>query len=229
MSRDCCLWDEVTCDEMTGHVIELDLHCSQLVGKIDSNSILFQLSHLQRLDLLRNNFSNSHISPEFEDKLKFGPRDFKFLLQNLTQLTELDHTLINISSAIPLNFSSHLTILTLKETGLYGIIPESIFHLPNLVTLELQFNDQLHGYFPKTKWNSSAFFRVLDLNEVNLSGNFLPESLVYITSLHFLSLAYCNLRGPIPESLSNLTRLESLVLDGNTMNGTIPSGIFSFP
>ncbi|KAF3625214.1 hypothetical protein FXO38_29859 [Capsicum annuum] len=195
MSRDCCLWDGVTYDEMTGHVIELDLHCSQLVGKIDSNSSLFQLSHLQRLDLLRNNFSNSHISPEFG----------------------------RFSSLI------HLDLSDSYFKGLYGIIPESIFHLPNLVTLELKFNDQLHGYFPNTKWNSSSFLRVLDLNEVNLSGNFLPESLVYITSLHFLSLAYCNLRGPIPDSLSNLTRLESLVLDGNTLNGTIPSGIFSFP
>ncbi|KAG5605685.1 hypothetical protein H5410_027177 [Solanum commersonii] len=51
-SRDCCLWDGVICDEMTGHVIELNLSCSGLVGKIDSNNSLFQLSRLQRLDLL---------------------------------------------------------------------------------------------------------------------------------------------------------------------------------
>ncbi|KAH0706197.1 hypothetical protein KY289_011273 [Solanum tuberosum] len=50
-SRDCCSWDGVVCDDITGHVIELDLGCSGLVGTIDSNSSLFQLSHLQMLDL----------------------------------------------------------------------------------------------------------------------------------------------------------------------------------
>ncbi|XP_055814538.1 receptor-like protein Cf-9 homolog [Solanum dulcamara] len=207
---------------MTGHVIELDLGCSSLVGKIDSNRSLFQLSHLQRLDLSSNNFSHSHISPEFGrflnltyldlsdsyfsgqipseishlsmlqslyfsgEMLKFGPHDFELLLQNLTQLRELHLTSINISSTIPPIFSSHLTTLRLRDTGLYGIIPESIFQLPNLKTLILQNNDQLSGYFPKTKWNSSASLVELDLSGVNLSCN-LPDSLSYLTSLQSVS------------------------------------------
>ncbi|KAH0708099.1 hypothetical protein KY290_009600 [Solanum tuberosum] len=240
MSRDCCSWDGVVCDDITGHVIELDLSCSGLVGTIDSNSSLFQLSHLQRLDLSSNNFSNSHISPEFSkfsslthldlsrsgfsgqipyevshlsklhslrlsyNFLRLGPQNFEMLLQNLTQLRELDLTDINISSTIPLNFSSHLTTLRLRYTGLYGIIPESIFHLPNLETLHLGYNSELNGYFPKTKWNSSA-------------------------SLILLDLGSCNLRGPIPESLSNLTRIEYLDLQYNSLIGTIPPGMLSLP
>ncbi|XP_006349945.1 receptor-like protein 12 [Solanum tuberosum] len=264
MSRDCCSWDGVVCNEMTGHVIELDLSCNSLVGKVDSNSSLFQLSHLQRLDLSSNNFSNSNISPEFGrfssltyldlsdsyfsgqnpseishlsklqslyfsgEMLKFGPHDFEMLLQNLTQLRELHLTSINISSTIPLNFSSHLTTLRLGNTGLHGLIPESIFHLPNLETLVLQNNDQLSGYFPKTKWISSASLVELDLSGVNFSCN-LPESIGYLTSLHSLSLKNCNLRGPIPESLSNLTHILDLDLSDNSLNGTIPSGMFSLP
>ncbi|KAG5574068.1 hypothetical protein H5410_063834 [Solanum commersonii] len=268
-SRDCCSWDGVVCDDITGHVIELDLSCSNLTGTIDSNSSLFQLSHLQRLDLSFNNFSNSHISPEFGKfsslkhlhlshsyfsgqipseishlsklqslrlstiydgkKLRLTTHDFKWLLQNLTQLRELDLSGINISSTIPLNFSSHLTTLRLIYTGLYGIIPESIFHLPNLETLDLSDNDHLNGYFPKTKWNSSASLIELDLFAVNVSDN-LPESLGYhLTSLRSLALAYCNLRGPIPESLSNLTRIEYLYLSHNSLNGTIPPGMLSLP
>ncbi|KAM3337989.1 hypothetical protein P3S68_032315 [Capsicum galapagoense] len=111
MSNDCCSWDGVTCDEMTGHVIELDFSCSQLVGKIDPNNSLFQLSHLKRHDHSYNNFSGSHISPQFG---------------RLSSLT-------------------HLKLF----------------------------------------------------------------------------------QGPIPESLSNLTRFEYLVLDGNTLNGTILSWMFS--
>ncbi|KAG5570024.1 hypothetical protein H5410_059790 [Solanum commersonii] len=243
-SRDCCSWDGVVCDDITGHVIELDLSCSNLTGTIDSNSSLFQLSHLQRLDLSFNNFSNSHISPEFGKfsslkhlhlsnsnfsgqipseishlsklhslrlssmfyfyDLRLTTHDFKSLLQNLTQLRELD-------------------------LRLYGIIPESIFHLPNLETLDLSDNDHLNGYFPKTKWNSSASLIELDLSRVNFSCN-LPESLGYhLTSLRSLDLEYCNLRGPIPESLSNLTRIEYLYLSGNSLNGTIPPGMLSLP
>ncbi|KAM3288693.1 hypothetical protein P3S67_022123 [Capsicum chacoense] len=224
MSRDCCSWDGVTCDEMTGHVIELDLSCSQHVGKIDSNSSLFQLSHLQRIDLSCNSFSNSEISPEFE-MLKFKHHYFELLLQNLTQLRELHLTSVNISSTIPPNFSTHLTTLWLEETGLYGVIPENIFHLPNLETLVLFNNPQLSGYFLKTKWNSNASLTHLDLSGVNL----LPKSLGYLNSLRSLSLQNCNLRGPIPESLSNLTHLESLYLNSNSLYGTIPSGIFSLP
>lgn len=64
-SVDCCSWDEVHCDETTSQVIELDLKCSQLQGKFSSNSSIFQLSTLKRLDLSINNFSGSHISPNF--------------------------------------------------------------------------------------------------------------------------------------------------------------------
>ncbi|XP_055815011.1 receptor-like protein Cf-9 homolog [Solanum dulcamara] len=267
MSKDCCSWHGVVCDEMTGHVIELDLGFSLLVGKIDSNSSLFQLSHLQRLDLSFNNFSNSHVSPEFGrfpslmhldlsnsnfvgqipseishlsklqslrlspslvNDLAFAAHDFKLLLQNLTQLREIDLSLINISSTIPPIFSSHLTTLDLGNTGLYGIIPESIFHLPNLETLDLSYNYELSGCFPKTQWNSSASLIDLNLNYVNFSDK-IPESIGYLNSLHSLSLGNCNLRGPISESLMNLTRTNYLDLRYNSLNGTIPSWIFSLP
>ncbi|XP_060174141.1 receptor-like protein Cf-9 [Lycium barbarum] len=268
MSRDCCLWDGVICDEMTGHVIDLDLSCSRLVGIIDSNSSLFQLSHLQKLNLSYNNFSNSHISPEFgrfmslthldlsysyisgqipseishlsklqslrlptffgggPKLLRLAAHDFKLLLQNLTQLRELDLSGVNISSTIPPNISSCLTTLWLIDTSLYGIIPQNIFHQPNLESLRLEENDQLSGYFPKTKWNSSASLIELGLGGVNFSDN-LPESLGYLTSLQYLALYSCNLWGEIPESLSNLTGIKHLIISNNSLNGTIPSWIFS--
>ncbi|PHT67042.1 hypothetical protein T459_31467 [Capsicum annuum] len=264
MSKDCCSWDGVICDEMTGHVIELNLSCSQLVGNIDTNSSLFQLTYLQRLDLSGNDFSNSQISPNFgrftslthldlshssfsgqipseishlsklqslglsgdfalffDDELGLPPHDFKLILQNLTQLRELDLRYVNIFSSIPLNFSSHLTTLKLGGTGLNGIIPESIFHLPNLQVLNLEGNNALSGNFSKTKWNSSRSLVDLSLSAVNFSGDFLPYSLVYVTSLQFLVLYSCNLLGPIPKSLWNLTHLEYLDLRNNHLEGQL--------
>ncbi|KAM3306483.1 hypothetical protein P3S67_013353 [Capsicum chacoense] len=206
MNKDCCSWEGVTCDEMSGDVIELDLSYGQLVGEIDSNSISFQLSLLQRLNLSMNDFYGSHISPQFGrfsslthlnlsnsnfsgqmpseisrlSKLQFfflsenselgrAAYDFKMLLQNLTQLRDLHHSGVNISSTIPLNFSSNFTTIGLRGTGLYRIIRESIFNLPNLETLDLSCNDQLNGYFPKAKWNSSISLKELDLVGVNFS------------------------------------------------------------
>ncbi|XP_059290688.1 receptor-like protein Cf-9 [Lycium ferocissimum] len=225
---------------MTGHVIELDLSCNLLIGSIDSNSSLFQLTYLQKLNFSRNNFSNSHISPKFsrfsslmhldlfqsyfsgqipfelshlsrlhflcldmatDSKLGLVAHDFKLLLHNLTQLRELDLSGVNISSTITPKTISHLTTLSLRLTGLYGIIPESIFHLHNLKKLYLLYNDQLSSCFPRIKWNSSASLIELHLTEVNLSNNF-PESLGYLTSVNSLFLSDCNLCGPIPEYLS---------------------------
>ncbi|XP_049363376.1 receptor-like protein 9DC3 [Solanum verrucosum] len=271
MSGDCCLWDGVICDEMTGDVIELDLSCSKLVGTIDSNSSLFQLSHLQRLNLSSNDFYGSHISPEFGrfsslthldlfssnfsgqipseishlsklhslrlngfGRLRLIAHDFKLLLQNLTQLRELDLTLVNISSTIPLNFSSHLTTLSMGSTTLYGIIPESIFHLPNLETLDLSYSYPLSGYFPK-KWNSSASLIELDLSGVNFSDN-LPESLGYLTLLedHFksnsleeINLSDNQLQGNLPNSIQNLVNLKIFYLSFNNFNGNVDISLFS--
>ena len=61
----CCTWSGVTCDKVTGNVIQLNLHCSQLQGIIHSNSTLFFLPHLRSLDLSFNDFTGSQISPNF--------------------------------------------------------------------------------------------------------------------------------------------------------------------
>ncbi|KAJ8448972.1 hypothetical protein Cgig2_004027 [Carnegiea gigantea] len=45
--RDFCLWDDVYCDEETGHVTELDFSNSCLYGTFPSKSSLFHLNHLQ--------------------------------------------------------------------------------------------------------------------------------------------------------------------------------------
>ncbi|XP_049388863.1 receptor-like protein 9DC1 [Solanum stenotomum] len=263
-STDCCSWDGVYCDEMTGEVIELNLTCSQLQGKFHSNSSLFQLSNLKRLDLSGNNFSGSLISPKFgelsslthldlsnsnftgiipveisylsklhvlripsySDGLRFKPHNFELLLKNLTQLRELDFYDVNISSTIPLNFSSYLTNLELSYTQIYGTFPEGVFHLSNLETLDLSDNPQLTVRFPTTKWNSSASLMELYLSRVNATGR-IPESFGHLTSLRTLRIASCNLSGSIPKPLLNLTNIEELNLDYNHLEGPI-SDFFRF-
>ncbi|KAF3627307.1 hypothetical protein FXO38_28838 [Capsicum annuum] len=98
----------------------------------------------------------------------------------------------------------------LRGTRLYEIVRESIFNPPNLETLNLSCNDQLNGYFSKTKWNSSASLKELDLIGVNFFGNYLPESVGYLTSLQRLNLS-------------------TVKLSNNSLKGAISSWIFSLP
>ncbi|KAH0780546.1 hypothetical protein KY290_000144 [Solanum tuberosum] len=256
-STDCCSWNGVHCDETTGQVIELDLHCSQLQGKFHSNSSLFQLFNLKRLDLSYNDFTRSLISPKFGkfsslthldlsdssftgimpseishlsklqvlrfsglNELSLGPHNFEMLLKNLTQLRELNLDSVNISSTIPLNFSSYLTTLRLPYTELHGVLPEIVFHLSDLEFLDLSGNPQLTVRFPTTKWNSSASLMKLYLSRVNFTGS-IPESFSHLTSLHELNMSDSNLSGPIPKPLWNLTNIESLLLSHNHLEGLI--------
>ncbi|XP_075107050.1 receptor-like protein 7 [Nicotiana tabacum] len=261
-STDCCTWDGVTCDRITGQITGLDLSCSQLHGTIDSNSTLFQLSHLRKLNLAYNNFSPSQISRKFGwfrslthlnlsysgfsgripsevsylyklisldlsvdlEELRFGPHTFKLILQNLTQLRELDLTFTYISSALRSNFSSSLEILNLPGTGLSGKFPDDIFHLPKLQKLNLGSNSDLTGHFPKTRWNSSSSLRELDLSLSSFSGN-IPDSIGHLKSLRFLDLSSCYFSGTIPQSIGNLIQLNNLRLFSNNFNSSLPSTI----
>ncbi|XP_017239973.1 receptor-like protein 35 [Daucus carota subsp. sativus] len=159
MSSDCCMWEGVTCNQVTRDVIGLDLSCSQLVGTILPNSTLFQLSHLQSLNLSRND--------------------------------------------------------------LCGVLPEDIFHLPNLQKFRLTFNSHLTVTLPKVKWGSSGSLQNLFLRYVSLNGG-IPDSVGYLESLRSLSLRACNISGPIPISMGNLTQLHELDLGSNHIIGQIP-------
>ncbi|PHT40237.1 hypothetical protein CQW23_19091 [Capsicum baccatum] len=102
-STDCCSWNGVYCDEMTGQVIELDLFCSRLQGKFHSNSSLFQLSSLKWLDLSNNNFSGLIISPKFGE---------------LSSLTHLDLSHSCFIGVIPAEIS-HLSKLQALRIWIY--------------------------------------------------------------------------------------------------------------
>ncbi|XP_049407394.1 receptor-like protein Cf-9 [Solanum stenotomum] len=191
----------------------LDLSYSSFTGLIPA-----EISRLSKLHVL-------HIASD-TDELRFEPHNFELLLKNLTQLRELRLSSVNISSTIPLNFSSYLTNLRLSDMQIYGILPESVFHLSNLESLDLSSNPQLTVRFPTTKWNSSASLMELVLYSVNATGR-IPESFGHLTSLRILDLFSCNLSGSIPKPLWNLTNIELLNLGHNHLEGPI-SDFFRF-
>ncbi|PHT33118.1 hypothetical protein CQW23_29455 [Capsicum baccatum] len=201
MSRDCCSWDGVTCDEMTGHVIELNLSCSQL----DSNSSLFQLIITSLVLTSSLNLSLS-LSLSSETNLRLTARDFKLLFQNLTKLTDLQLKGINISSTISLNFFSHLTtlrLLSLSNCNLRGPIPESLSNLTRLELLVLDGNT-LNGTMPSWMCSQLPSLRYLILSNNHFSGQLEDFN---SNSLRWIDLKNNQLQGHLPNSIQNLVNL----------------------
>ncbi|XP_074335524.1 receptor-like protein 7 [Apium graveolens] len=170
------------------------------------------ISHLHKLVSLDLNYNKG---VKLEDKV------FKSLLQNLTQLRVLNLQPVNISSVLPFNLSTSLRVLNLMNTGLHGVLPQEVFHLPNLEFLHLGDNRDLKGVLPKVKWGSSATLQRLSLREINFNHGGIPDSIGYLESLAVLDLSFCNLSGPIPGSIENLVQLTYLGLKNNSLSGPI--------
>ncbi|WOG85894.1 hypothetical protein DCAR_0105087 [Daucus carota subsp. sativus] len=185
----------------------LNLSNSYLSGRVPSG-----ISHLYKLvslDLSDN------------DGTKLEEEVFKSMLQNLTHLGVLNLNNVNISSIFPVNISTSLRVLQLLYTGIHGVVPQEVFHLPNLELLDLLYNYDLRATLPKVKWGSKATLQHLHLSEINIDGG-IPDSIDFLKdSLVSLYLGGCNLSGPIPRSIGHLVQLTQLGLHDNNLNGPI--------
>ncbi|XP_010042055.2 receptor-like protein 35 [Eucalyptus grandis] len=212
--KDCCSWEGVTCDHMTGHVIRLELGCyppSQTCYSSVASSNSTKLSSLGSLNLS---------SPHKAERPSGSNSDM--LLQNLTMLRILILDQLNMSGidvSHLMNLPPSLEVLSLSSCQLRGTLAANIFLLPKLTCLNLSGNKELSGYLPESTWNSSL--KVLDLSSTGFSG-VLPESIGDLHSLETLLLQQCNFIGSIPLSLGNLTRLTRLEFSSNKLSGEVP-------
>ena len=165
-SNDCCTWDGVECDENTGHVVSLDLSNSSLYGSINSSSSLFQLVHLQKLNLAYNNFNHSEIPIE---------------VGWLSKLTDLNLSCFGFLGEIPAEilqlsklvfFDLYLNPLTLHKLGLESIVEKLRSCLDLLFSIthnsvSITHNSKLVG--PMTVWFVWICFQFLfpSLNSLN--------------------------------------------------------------
>lgn len=217
---DCCLWDGVECDEDTGHVIELDLNASCLYGSIDSNSSLFRLVQLQKLNLANNDFGSSQIPSA---------------LGNLSELTalELSHSLFvgeipseisKLSKLTYLSLFSHYNVyskrfLKLKMPDLRSLVQ----NLTNLAYLGLAYVD-ISFPVPDIFANLSSL-RAITLINCGLQGKF-PEAVFQLPNLQYLDMRHNpGLTGPLPASIGNLHSLESLMICSCSFSGVIPFSV----
>ncbi|GMI74184.1 receptor like protein 34 [Hibiscus trionum] len=215
-SIDCCSWDGVECDELTGHVIGIDLSRSCLTGPLfeSANNSLFQLHNLQWLDLSSNTINGSLSS--------------LFHLHGLRRLNiaynEFDH------GPIPSELFTQLVSLThlnLSHSGFSGRIPNQISHLSSLVSLDLSSYS-----FPNFTFDGRGFdmlathvtkLRYLVLDRVDMSDVALTSFLNLSSSLQHLSLTFCDLHGEFPSQVFQFPNLKHIVLDSNeNLRGYLP-------
>ncbi|XVF18326.1 hypothetical protein REPUB_Repub11eG0012000 [Reevesia pubescens] len=233
---DCCLWDGVSCDNVTGNVIGLDLEDCLLYGTIDSNSSLFLLSHLQRLNLADNAFCMSQIPSTISQLASLTylnlfnsdisgsvPQE----ISHLSKLVSLDlssNRYLDIKPPAMERLVQNMTKLRnvfLNGVGMYDVSPHSLVNFSSsLTSLNLDFcslGERHGGEFPVN------IFQLPNLELLQLSYNpmivHFPKS-NWTSPLRFLEVFGTAFTGSFPNSIGNLKSLEHLHIDGR---GEIPN------
>ncbi|KAK9993344.1 hypothetical protein SO802_023047 [Lithocarpus litseifolius] len=241
----CCSWDGVDCDEVSGHVIGLNLSNSCLYGSINSSSSLFRLVHLQVLDLSYNHFNYSHIPSTIGNlsmlthlnlfySFFFGQIPSELSLLNKLSFLDLSNNVFPNSSPLPglelkkPNLKSLIQNLTnLEELHLIMVdisspIPNQLANMSSLTSLTLSYCG-LVGEFPIGILQLPNL-QVLELhNNSDLIGYF-PES--HLSShLKYLSVGSTGFYGEIPTSIGNINSLERLDFADCNLSGLVPPSL----
>uniref|UniRef100_A0A803PNM4 Disease resistance R13L4/SHOC-2-like LRR domain-containing protein n=1 Tax=Cannabis sativa TaxID=3483 RepID=A0A803PNM4_CANSA len=246
--NDCCDdWDGVTCNLETGHVIGLDLSSSCLQGPLSSNSSLFSLTKLQRLNLAYNNFTLSNIPSRLFTQLPrlthlnlsssnfygFVPSEIA-LLSNLISLDLSSVAYFDILKGEGCELCESLTMKTvsenmtkLREVHLDGVNLSSVSVLSfskfaHLISLSL-YDCNLHGEFPMNIFQLPNIQVIVLSDNENLIGS-LPD-FHNGSQLQTLHLYGTKFHGRLPDSIGNLKSLIELIIERCNFSGTIPSSL----
>ncbi|KAF3435222.1 hypothetical protein FNV43_RR22309 [Rhamnella rubrinervis] len=244
--EDCCKWGGVTCNNRTGHVVELKLRnlaysdslngdgtVQSLGGKIDPSLIVLQ--DLNYLDLSMNDFGGAQI-PSFIGSLQslrylnLSGANFAGTLPpnlgNLSRLSYLDlsNRMVN-SNQSSIHWLSGLSSLKYLDLGGWDLTMsaaywlQTINRLPSLLELHFPYChlSNLPLTLPSVNFTSLL---VLDLSNNGFNST-LPHWLFNLTSLIHLDLNSNNLHGAVPDEIANLASLKKLDMSLNSIGGQL--------
>ncbi|MFQ6653370.1 hypothetical protein Gotur_024802, partial [Gossypium turneri] len=200
VNSDCCSWEGVTCDAY-GHVVGIDLSYKNLSGSFHS---IFDLHHLQHLNLAGNNFNTTLFSYGFDK------------LQNLTHL--------NLSSScfhgqIPMKIS-HLTRLVSLNLSYQDDCYCRNGYDYNSATLKLE-KPNFKTFIKNLKFLTELYLDGVDIS--TQSAKWCETTSLVLSNLRVLSLSNCGLKGPLCSSLSRLSFLSKLILHKNPISYLPPN------
>ncbi|XP_016497075.2 receptor-like protein 9DC3 [Nicotiana tabacum] len=239
VTRDCCEWDGVTCDEFTGHVIGLDLSCNFLRGTINANSSLEKLVHLQSLNLAFNDMDDFPLGNGISELASLmhlnlsasGTYELEMIppgISNLSKLVSLDLSYCELQ--IGLNtFRSLLQNLTNLEV-LSFLFMETPFELPKNMSSSLRYLDlrqtNLFGDLSDSNLFHLPNLEVLRLGEnLELTGILPNFNWSFSASILELDFSGTRIFGNVPDSIGNLHSIMFLSLSHCYLSGSIPKFI----
>ncbi|TVU25932.1 hypothetical protein EJB05_28453, partial [Eragrostis curvula] len=181
----------------------LNLSCNSLTGELPD---LSSLTALDTLDVANNYFSGR----------------FPAWVGNMSGLVTLSVGINNYDQGeTPASIGNlkNLTYLYLAGCSLTGTIPDSIFELTALETLDMSMNN-LAGTIPGAIGNLRNLWKI-ELYKNNLSGD-LPPELGKLTGLREIDVSRNQLSGGIPAAMVALKGFTVIQLYHNNLSGPIP-------
>ncbi|KAL6284582.1 hypothetical protein ACE6H2_015511 [Prunus campanulata] len=188
----------------------LSIQQNNLNGLIPSS--IFNMSRMRGLSLTLNQLSGSL------------PANIGLGLPNLQLLyigaTDLGGVIPNLSNA------STLSRIELSQNSFTGFIPRTLCSLTNLQWLNLAMNNLTIDTFTLSCLVNLGYLTTLRLTNNPLNAR-LDDSFrnCSTSSLQYIYLFNCSMRGNIPIGIGNISSLVTLSLGYNELSGSIPTSV----
>ncbi|GFY93066.1 disease resistance family protein [Actinidia rufa] len=239
--NDCCQWSGIQCNDMSGHVIRLDLRNPFLFTSFGFASMEQNDNTAYKRSCLGGELNSSLLELKYLDYLDPSLNDFKGIpipefIGMFQNLKYLNLSFASFAGEVPphLGNLSNLNYLDVyadsyDRLGFYELRSESLQWISRLSSLRYLNMGQVQLNNIEKDWlqaiNMLPSLVELHLHSCGLQSLSISLPFVNFTSLSVLDISWNSIISSIPNWLFNLTSLRTLDLSENSFRGTIPGDI----